>query len=156
MRHITFIRPKLGEGAPADAMTPLVFALLKAATPADIDTVLIDERGEPYAPVPTDLVAISVESFTARRAYEIAEDYRTRGVPVVMGEHRCGHPRLRFMRRFERRQHHALIPNARSAWLGTTAIVVGTIALFGAAIVRCAAQEHASQTKNMRNAAMRL
>jgi radical SAM superfamily enzyme YgiQ (UPF0313 family) len=85
MRHITFIRPKLGEGAPADAMTPLVFALLKAATPADIDTVLIDERVEPYAPVRTDLVAISVESFTARRAYEIAEDYRKRGVPIVMG-----------------------------------------------------------------------
>src|SRR3954465_4986064 len=88
MRHITFIRPKLGEGAPADAMTPLVFALLKAATPADIDTVLIDERVEPYAPVPADLVAISVESFTARRAYEIAEDYRMRGVPVVMGDDR--------------------------------------------------------------------
>ncbi len=85
MRHITFIRPKLGEGAPADAMTPLVFALLKAATPKDIDTVLIDERVEPYAPVPTDLVAISAESFTARRAYEIAADYRRRGVPVVMG-----------------------------------------------------------------------
>jgi hypothetical protein len=46
MRHITFIRPKLGEGAPADAMTPLVFALLKAATPAEIDTVLIDERAD--------------------------------------------------------------------------------------------------------------
>ena len=91
MRHITFIRPKLGEGAPADAMTPLVFALLKGATPADIDTVLIDERVEPYSPVPTDLVAISVESFTARRAYEIAEDYRMRGVPVVM---RCPNYRL--------------------------------------------------------------
>ena len=85
MRHITFIRPKLGEGAPADAMTPLVFALLKAATPKDIETVLIDERVEPYAPVRTDLAAISVESFTARRAYEIAADYRNRGVPVVMG-----------------------------------------------------------------------
>jgi radical SAM superfamily enzyme YgiQ (UPF0313 family) len=85
MRHITFIRPKLGAGAPSDAMTPLVFALLKAATPNDIETVLIDERVEPYAPVPTDLVAISVESFTARRAYEIAQDYRQRGVPVVMG-----------------------------------------------------------------------
>jgi radical SAM superfamily enzyme YgiQ (UPF0313 family) len=85
MRHITFIRPKLGEGAPADAMTPLVFALLKAATPKDIETVLIDERVEPYAPVATDLVAISVESFTARRAYEIAADYRQRGVPIVMG-----------------------------------------------------------------------
>lgn len=91
MRHITFIRPKLGEGAPADAMTPLVFALLRALTPDDIATTLIDERVEPFAPVETDLVAISVESFTARRAYEIAALYRARGVRVVMGG---AHPTL--------------------------------------------------------------
>jgi radical SAM superfamily enzyme YgiQ (UPF0313 family) len=34
---------------------------------------------------PTDLVAISVETFTALRAYKIAREYRARGVPVVMG-----------------------------------------------------------------------
>jgi radical SAM superfamily enzyme YgiQ (UPF0313 family) len=34
---------------------------------------------------PTDLVAISVETYTARRAYQIASEYRKRGVPVVMG-----------------------------------------------------------------------
>jgi radical SAM superfamily enzyme YgiQ (UPF0313 family) len=34
---------------------------------------------------PTDLVAISVETYTAKRAYQIASVYRRRGVPVVMG-----------------------------------------------------------------------
>ena len=34
---------------------------------------------------PTDLVAISVETYTAKRAYQIATEYRRRGVPVVMG-----------------------------------------------------------------------
>src|SRR5262249_1343103 len=34
---------------------------------------------------PTDLVAISVETFTALRAYKIARQFRARGVPVVMG-----------------------------------------------------------------------
>jgi radical SAM superfamily enzyme YgiQ (UPF0313 family) len=34
---------------------------------------------------PTDLVAISVETYTARRAYQIASEYRRRRVPVVMG-----------------------------------------------------------------------
>ena len=34
---------------------------------------------------PTDLVAISVETFTALRAYRIAEQFRARGVRVVMG-----------------------------------------------------------------------
>jgi radical SAM superfamily enzyme YgiQ (UPF0313 family) len=75
----------LGEGKSNDAMTPLVFALLRAATPPRIKTTLIDERIEPLEMVDTDLVAISVETFTARRAYEIAALYRARGVPVVMG-----------------------------------------------------------------------
>ncbi len=35
--------------------------------------------------IPTDLVALSVETYTARRAYQIASAYRRRGVPVVMG-----------------------------------------------------------------------
>ena len=48
MRHITFVRPNLGEGLSADAMTPLVFAILKARTPRDIATTLIDERVEPF------------------------------------------------------------------------------------------------------------
>jgi hypothetical protein len=47
---------------------------------------LYDERIEEI-PLddPTDLVAITVETYTARRAYEIAAEYRIRGVPVVMG-----------------------------------------------------------------------
>jgi len=87
IRHITFVRPRLGEGFSADAMTPLVFAILKARTPAHIATHMIDERVEPFAPVETDLVAMTVETYTARRAYEIAAWYRARGVPVVMGGH---------------------------------------------------------------------
>jgi radical SAM superfamily enzyme YgiQ (UPF0313 family) len=85
IKHITFVRPALGIGNSADAMTPLVFALLRAATPPEIEAKLIDERVEPLSIVPTDLVAISVETFTARRAYEIAALYRAQGVPVVMG-----------------------------------------------------------------------
>jgi radical SAM superfamily enzyme YgiQ (UPF0313 family) len=91
MKHITFIRPNLGEGFSADAMTPLVFAILRAHTPADIATTLVDERVEPFRPVPTDLVAMTVDTFTARRAYEIASLYRAKGVPVVMGGH---HPSM--------------------------------------------------------------
>lgn len=91
MRHITFVRPNLGEGRSADAMTPLVFAILRALTPPEIETVLIDERIEPFVPVATDLVALTVETFTARRAWEIADLYRARGVPVVVGGH---HPSM--------------------------------------------------------------
>ena len=91
MRHITFIRPNLGIGPSADAMTPLVFAILKARTPREIETRLVDERIEPLRMGPTDLVAMTVETFTARRAYQIAADYRRRGIPVVMGGH---HPSM--------------------------------------------------------------
>jgi radical SAM superfamily enzyme YgiQ (UPF0313 family) len=91
MRHITFLRPGLGEGFSADAMTPLVFAILKARTPHDIATTMIDERVEPLCMMPTDLVAMTVETFTARRAYQIAARYRSEGVPVVMGGH---HPSM--------------------------------------------------------------
>src|ERR1700704_134068 len=34
---------------------------------------------------PTDLVAIPIETYTAKRAYQIASEYRRRGIPVVMG-----------------------------------------------------------------------
>src|SRR5262245_3839428 len=69
-----------------DAMEPLCFAILKGLTPPDVETVLYDERLEPV-PVdePTDLVAMTVETYTARRAYQLADAYRQRGVPVVMG-----------------------------------------------------------------------
>lgn len=78
-------------GRSADAMEPLVFAILKARTPPGIQTTLIDERIETFEPVPTDLVALTVETFTALRAYQIAEGYRARGIPVVMGGH---HPSM--------------------------------------------------------------
>ena len=83
---ITFIRPSLVVGKPKDSLEPLVFGILSSLTPPDIDRVLYDDRVEevPFDE-PTDLVALSVETYTARRAYQIAMEYRQRGVPVVMG-----------------------------------------------------------------------
>ena len=67
-------------------MEPLPAATLAGLTPKDIDVRFHDDRMEiiPFDE-PTDLVAISVETYTARRAYQIASEYRKRGVPVVMG-----------------------------------------------------------------------
>lgn len=67
-------------------MEPLAPAVLAALAPSGVETVLYDDRLEqiPYDE-PTDLVAISVETYTALRAYEIASEYRRRKVPVVMG-----------------------------------------------------------------------
>jgi len=67
-------------------MEPLTLANLAALTPQDVEVDLVDDRLEavPFD-APTDLVAMTVETYTARRAYQIASDYRRRGVPVVMG-----------------------------------------------------------------------
>jgi radical SAM superfamily enzyme YgiQ (UPF0313 family) len=67
-------------------MEPLPAATLAGLTPADVDVRFYDDRMEliPFDE-PTDLVAISVETYTAKRAYQIASEYRSRHVPVVMG-----------------------------------------------------------------------
>ncbi|MCL1897014.1 MAG: radical SAM protein [Clostridiales bacterium] len=88
---IAFVYPNIGrkgdslflDGA---CMEPLGPAVLAGLTPTDFETVLIDDRIEkiPYGE-PFDLVAITVQIFTARRSYEIAEGFRSRGVPVALG-----------------------------------------------------------------------
>lgn len=90
--RITLIRPSLGAGRHADAMEPMCFAILARLTPPQVELALYDDRLEeiPYDE-PTDLAALTVETFTARRAYQIAAEYRRRGVPVVMGGY---HPTL--------------------------------------------------------------
>ena len=67
-------------------MEPLPPALIAGLTPPDVDVRFHDDRMEeiPFDD-PADLVAISVETYTARRAYQIASEFRKRGVPVVMG-----------------------------------------------------------------------
>jgi radical SAM superfamily enzyme YgiQ (UPF0313 family) len=89
---ITFIRPHLMRYRAADALEPLVFGVLAKLTPPDVELALYDDRLEPIPyDEPTNLVAITVETYTAKRAYQIAAQFRKRGVPVVMGGY---HPTL--------------------------------------------------------------
>jgi radical SAM superfamily enzyme YgiQ (UPF0313 family) len=88
---VTLIYPSVGrkENTPyvrAWQMQPLSMALLASLMPADVEVRFYDDRMEeiPFDE-PTDLVALSVETFTALRAYKIARQFRSRGVPVVMG-----------------------------------------------------------------------
>lgn len=91
--RITFIKPSMTGGPLGDAMEPLAFAIMAALTPPGVELRLHDERIEPLRlEEPTDLVAISCDTYSARRSYQIAAEYRRRGVPVVMGG--C-HPTLR-------------------------------------------------------------
>jgi len=67
-------------------MEALPAATIAGLTPEDVEIRFYDDRMEaiPFDEK-TDLVAISVETYTARRAYQIASEYRKRGIAVVMG-----------------------------------------------------------------------
>ncbi|MCB1035332.1 MAG: B12-binding domain-containing radical SAM protein [Acidobacteria bacterium] len=90
--HVTIVHPCVGRRAGSRSymntwkMEPLPAALVSALLPKDVERTFFDDRIETLDyDRPTDLVAISVETYTARRAYQIASEYRRRKVPVVMG-----------------------------------------------------------------------
>ena len=65
---------------------PLSLPLLAGFTPRDVDVRLIDENVEKTdINAAADWVAISCMTASAPRAYEIADAFRRRGIPVVMG-----------------------------------------------------------------------
>jgi radical SAM superfamily enzyme YgiQ (UPF0313 family) len=73
-------------------MKPLALGVLSALTPDTWDRTLVDDRLEEIDyDQPADLVAITVETYSARRSYQIAAEFRKRGVPVIMGGY---HPTL--------------------------------------------------------------
>ena len=115
---ITLIYPAVGKkpGEPyirTWTMEPLPLATLKALTPADIAVEFFDDRLEliDYQ-TQTDLVALNVEAYTARRAYAIAARFRERGIPVVLGG---VHPTLQ-PDEAEQFADAVLIGNAEQAW----------------------------------------
>lgn len=89
--RLTLIYPSVGRKpnrpyVRAWQMQPLSMAVLAGLTPVDVDITFMDDRVESIDyDHATDLVAISVETFTALRSYRIARAFRDRGIPVVMG-----------------------------------------------------------------------
>ena len=60
--------------------------VLAALTPPNWNITFFDDRSEKICyEIPTDLVAISIETYTAKRGYQIAAKFRQRGIPVVFG-----------------------------------------------------------------------
>jgi radical SAM superfamily enzyme YgiQ (UPF0313 family) len=89
--RLTLIHPAVGRQPGVNymrtwQMEPLPIAVLAALTPKDVEISFDDDRMEPIRfDRPADLVAIPVETYTAKRSYQIATEFRRRGVPVVMG-----------------------------------------------------------------------
>jgi len=88
---VTLIKPTIGTKSrnlyiDEGRMEPLQLGVIAALIPSDIEVALIDDRMEQISyDEPTDAVMITVETFTAKRAYEISAEYRSRNVPVIMG-----------------------------------------------------------------------
>lgn len=89
--RLTLIHPCIGRRAGEPPirswqMEPLAPAVISALTPREVPRVFYNDSLEriPFD-APTDLVAMNVEAYTAKRAYQIASEYRKRNVPVVMG-----------------------------------------------------------------------
>ncbi len=64
----------------------LIAAIAKKTLGKHVSVRFIDDRFEPIdEEIEADLVCLSVETYTARRSYQIASIFRRRGIPVVMG-----------------------------------------------------------------------
>jgi len=89
--HIALIRPNIGRlehslFVDEARMEPLELAVLAGLTPSSHRLSMLDDRVEDIDyDGDYDLVAVSIQTFTARRAYEICDEFRRRRVPVVAG-----------------------------------------------------------------------
>ncbi|MCK9618025.1 MAG: B12-binding domain-containing radical SAM protein [Lentimicrobiaceae bacterium] len=67
-------------------MIPLALPVIAALTPDNYDIKIIDEEIEPIPENATpDIVGITTLASTSTRAFQIADNYRKKGIPVVMG-----------------------------------------------------------------------
>jgi len=71
-------------------LVPLTLPYLAALAPTGVKVILTDEQVQPWDPdLPCDCVFLTVSILNSLRAYEIADAYRSKGIPVVMGGPHC-------------------------------------------------------------------
>jgi len=87
--HIVLIAPSwrsVSGPTTKSLFPPLSLAVVAALTPSEHTVRIIDESVEDIDPdLEADLVGITCLTAVAPRAYEIADSFRSRGVPVVLG-----------------------------------------------------------------------
>lgn len=92
MKKIIFINPSYTDNVLRNVKSlsqpPMSLAFLAGHTPDQYEMEIIDEqvsKSIDYTKVGADLVAISGMTCTAPRAYEISAQFRSQGIPVIMG-----------------------------------------------------------------------
>ncbi|MBE6780855.1 MAG: B12-binding domain-containing radical SAM protein [Ruminococcaceae bacterium] len=88
---ITFILPAIGKKPKQKylkswLMEPLTIAVLNTMIPSEFEREFFDDRIENINyDTETDIVFLTVETYTAKRAYYISNEFRKRGKKVIMG-----------------------------------------------------------------------
>ena len=89
MLNLVLINPlsiKSGIGASKNSnFPPLSLSFIAAVTPADYRVTIIDENMEKCSFPDADLVGITGYTSAINRGYQIASEYRKKGVAVIMG-----------------------------------------------------------------------
>lgn len=89
--NVTLIAPRVGEQSSSSKESkplfpPLSVMTVAALTPEDVQVNLIDEAVQPVDFETTaELIGITVTTAASNRAYEIADQFRELGKPVVIG-----------------------------------------------------------------------
>ena len=69
-----------------DAMKPVLFGIIKNLTPNEFEIDFLDERVEKLPDIiDSDIIAFSVETYTAKRAYILSKKYKKEDNIIVMG-----------------------------------------------------------------------
>lgn len=77
---------KIGNTIKSSCLEPLSIATLNGLTPKEWDRKFFDDRIEDIDyDYDCDLVAISAETFTIKRAYEICLEFKKRGKKIILG-----------------------------------------------------------------------
>lgn len=83
-KKVLLISPKNPFGG-GSIIPPLGLATNASYIPDRYDVMIVDENVERANYSGADLVAVTTNTITARRAYRLCEEFREKGVPIVLG-----------------------------------------------------------------------
>jgi radical SAM superfamily enzyme YgiQ (UPF0313 family) len=83
---VTVIKVNMSEGKCNDALKPLIFPILAHLTPEGIEMEFLDDRVEKLPQTLTsDIIALSFDTYAARRAYQLAKKHKTEDNIIALG-----------------------------------------------------------------------
>jgi radical SAM superfamily enzyme YgiQ (UPF0313 family) len=83
-KRVLLINPRNPMGG-RSIITPLGLATNASYIPDRYDVMIVDENVKQAKYNGADLVAVTTNTITARRAYRLCEEFREKGVPIVLG-----------------------------------------------------------------------